>query len=338
MLLFCCYADRIGHLLGVMDRPDGGRKAHPRPTPLIGGIALMLPLSWVTLTQWLYQPSAADMALVLIVAGMGFTVLGWLDDRRHVAPLARLVGSTALCGALLIVEPDLSLRALDLGPLVIPLGVLAVPFTLLCLVGLQNAINMADGLDGLVIALCSFWTVGLLLYAPPSLAVYLICLLIGLLILLPFNLAGRLFLGDSGSYSLGAVIGVLMIHVHHHAAGSLPADTIVLWLLVPVLDCLRVMAARVLAGRSPLMPDRNHLHHRLSERWSHRRALGLYLALVVVPGTTVALLPQTTFALLLLALSAYLVVLWQTRPASSPSDPRPAGVVAAVVGGPQRAK
>ncbi len=58
---------------------------------------------------------------------------------------------------------------------------------------------------------------------------------------MPYNLLGNLFLGDAGSYSIGATIGLLMIYVHNEADGALPMLTVVLWLVVPVVDCLRVM-------------------------------------------------------------------------------------------------
>lgn len=336
ILLCCCFADHIGRWLDIVDEPDGGRKVHARPTPLIGGIALMLPLSFVALTGWLREPSIAGITLVLTLAGVGFTILGWLDDRRHVAPWARLLSSTLLCSVLLLMEPGLRLQSLEFDGLTIPLGPMAIPFTLLCLVGLQNAVNMADGLNGLVIGLSGFWTLCLLLYAPPLLTVYLICLLIGLLILLPFNLGGHLFLGDSGSYSLGAVIGLLMIYVRHQAAGALPTGTIVLWLLVPVIDCLRIMALRALSGRSPLSPDCDHLHHRLMDRWSHRGALAIYVAIVAVPGMTAALVPATTIVMLPLTVLAYLTALWQTRP--TPAADRPRTRLAIVAGRTQRAE
>ena len=69
--------------------------------------------------------------------------------------------------------------------------------------------------------------------------------------------------------------------------------TVVLWLLVPVVDCLRVIPMRVLQGRSPFEPDKNHLHHRLDRRWGWPKCLVIYLALVVIPGGIGALAART---------------------------------------------
>ena len=115
--------------------------------------------------------------------------------------------------------------------------------------------------------------------------VYLQLLMLGLAILLPYNLLGALFLGDAGSYSIGATIGLLMIYVHNQADGALPMLTVVLWLMVPVVDCLRVMMTRSGDERSPLSADKNHLHHRLARHWRWPICLLIYLGLVAAPGS-----------------------------------------------------
>ena len=195
----------------------------------------------------------------------------------------------------------------------IPLGIMAFPFTILCLVGLQNAINMADGMNGLLIGLSMFWTACLLKHAPDQLTPYLILMLLGLAILLLYNLAGALFLGDAGSYAIGGTIGILMIYAYQSADGSLPMLTVVLWLLVPVVDCLRVIPMRVLQRRSPFEPDKNHLHHRLDRRWGWPKCLVIYLALVVIPGAIGALQPELSLAMIVLSLACYGGLLLITR-------------------------
>jgi UDP-GlcNAc:undecaprenyl-phosphate/decaprenyl-phosphate GlcNAc-1-phosphate transferase len=310
----CSLAGPVGRLLGVIDYPDGGRKSHARPTPLIGGIALMVPLLLVALVESVAHGGTGGIFESLVLVGGGFLVLGWYDDRHHIQPAVRLLVSTALFGAVILLQPDLALTALDLG-IVIPLWVLAFPFTILCLVGLQNAINMADGMNGLLIGLSMFWTVCLLLYAPEHLRLYLTLMLLGLAILLVYNMVGALFMGDAGSYAIGGSIGVLMLYSHRSADGALPMLSVVLWLLVPVLDCLRVMATRVLHGRSPLEADENHLHHRLARQWRWPLCLGIYLAIVTVPGLSAALWPDLSLVMILLTLSCYggLLALTQGR-------------------------
>jgi UDP-GlcNAc:undecaprenyl-phosphate/decaprenyl-phosphate GlcNAc-1-phosphate transferase len=311
----CSFAGPVGRLLGVIDYPDGGRKSHARPTPMVGGIALMVPLLLVAIARTALGDAPVGVFPVLVVIGLGFLVLGWYDDRQHAPPGARLVVAAGLFGAVILLQPDLLLTEIAFGPRVatIPLWVVAFPFTVLCLIGLQNSINMVDGMNGLLIGLALFWTGCLMLYAPPHLLIYLQLLMLGLVILLPYNLLGVLFLGDAGSYSIGATIGVLMIYVYNRGHGALPMMTVVLWLAVPVVDCLRVMVARLLDERSPLSPDENHLHHRLARHWRWPICLVMYLLLVATPGLIGAIWPDLTLPMLVLVGTAYLALLWTTR-------------------------
>jgi UDP-GlcNAc:undecaprenyl-phosphate GlcNAc-1-phosphate transferase len=310
----CSLANPIGRLLGVIDYPDGGRHGHARPTPLIGGIALMVPLLLVALAESLWYAQAGGIFVILSIGGLGFLLLGWYDDRDHVPPGARLLISASLFGALALLQPNLILTEVELAPnQVVRLGIIAVPFTIVCLVGLQNAINMADGMNGLVIGLAAFWTGCLLLYAPEHLQLYLIFMLLGLIILLPFNMRDSLFLGDAGSYSIGATVGMLMIYCFNVADGRLPMVTVVLWLFVPVADCLRVMVTRLMSDRSPMMGDKNHLHHRLKRRWDTTQSLVIYLGLAGIPSLAAAVWPLTSELMLTLVVAGYTGVLWLTR-------------------------
>ena len=318
----CSLATPIGRILGVIDYPDGGRHSHARPTPLVGGIALMVPLFLVAVAEAVWYGPSGGIFLTLAAAGCGFLLLGWYDDRDHVPPAVRLVISASLCGAVVLLQPDLLLTAIDLSPdHAVRLGIVAVPFTIICLVGLQNAINMADGMNGLLTGLSIFWTACLLKYAPAHMDLYLTLMLLGLAIVLMYNIAGALFLGDAGSYAIGGTTGILMIYTYMTADGALPMLTVVLWLLVPVVDCLRVMAVRALDGRSPFQADKNHLHHRLARHWRWPICLGLYLLIVILPGTIGGLWPGLSAAMIVVTLSCYggLLAITQGRAVGRPT-------------------
>jgi UDP-GlcNAc:undecaprenyl-phosphate/decaprenyl-phosphate GlcNAc-1-phosphate transferase len=337
----CSLAGMMGRALGVIDYPDGGRKSHARPTPMVGGIALMVPLLLVALVEANWSSGHIEIFTMLLLIGAGFLLLGLHDDRHHIKPGLRLLVSAALFGAVALLEPGLVLTELDLGgPVLIPLGVFAFPFTILCLVGLQNAINMADGMNGLLIGLSMFWVASLLKYAPDFLSLFLMLMLLGLAILLLYNLAGALFLGDAGSYAIGGTVGILMIYVYQSAGGALPMLTVVLWLLVPVIDCLRVMVMRLLHRRSPFEPDKNHLHHRLARHWRWPVCLVIYLALVVIPGSIGTLAPGLSLAMIVLSLSCYggLLLITRNRRSDAPGRRRrTAELRPAARGGPAQA-
>lgn len=308
--LVCLYADRLGYRLGVIDKPDGRRKLHEHATPLTGGFAVMGPTLALFALLALLTPYT-PLYLTMLAAGLCCLFLGLLDDRRHIRPLWRLSASLATCIAVLLVAPGLKLTFFNFSFLdhALFLDGWALLFTLFCLVGLQNAVNMADGKNGLVIGLSLIWTIALMEFAPEHLLPVLLGLFAALGVTFVFNLKGRLFLGDSGAYAIAMAVGLLAIYTYNVSFARLPADLMALWFLVPVVDCLRLMVLRVARGRSPFAADRNHLHHILARWMPWRWGLVAYLALVAVPAFAAAAQPDTTMAWALAVLSLYAVII-----------------------------
>ena len=312
-LVLCLFAGPLARVLGIVNVPDGARKIHSRETPLTGGLAIMLPVLIVAVVMT--RSTDFGPFYTTLAAGLGFfLVFGLIDDRQHIRPLWRLAISVAACFVLLYAVPALELSFLKLSflPEAIFLEGGAAIFTVLCLVGLQNAVNMADGKNGLVIGLALIWVFALLLFGPAHLRPLFIVFALGLAIALPFNLRGVLFLGDSGTYAISIVIGLTTIYAYNVNFATLPADIVVLWFLIPVVDCLRLMVTRVIAGRSPLNPDRNHLHHILWQLMPWPGALAAYLALVAAPGLLAALQPAWTLLWVVFALSSYVAIIGLT--------------------------
>ena len=311
-LALCLFANPIGRALGVIDRPDGGRKLHARPTPLIGGIAVVLP--WlavfiVELVSGTFPMSFLPLALAIAV----MLALGFVDDRGHVLALVRLMVSFAACLVAVVPEPKLVVEHLTLASieqmLYLPY-VIAIAFTLICTVGLQNALNMADGKNGLAIGILIVWALVLWQYSPNETKTLLAALCIGLFIILFFNLKGSLFLGDAGTYSLSIGIGLLAIYCYNNSVRPMPAEALILLFMIPVLDCLRVMTRRLRAGRSPFSPDRDHLHHYFLRWFSWRRGLLIYLAFIAVPNAIAVLYPETVSTMVMLTVVVYVMLVF----------------------------
>lgn len=310
--VLCRFADPIGYALGVIDYPDGpgGRKRHGRPTPLVGGLAL-LPALVLVLLVGEGVPASLSTGLP-VLALIGFAV-GFLDDRFRVGAGRRLLIS--LLAALVAVwsYPDLRLSALHFwfsgGEALAFAPGWAIVFTAVILVGLQNAVNMADGKNGLVPGLCLLWTAFLSAVAPAGLGLPLVVLACALGVVLVFNLQGRLFLGDGGSYMLSAVIGGLAIYCYNAAGGRLPAELFALWFWVPVADCLRLILLRLVRRRSPFDGDSAHFHHVIAAIMPWRYGLFVYLSLVALPGMIALMAPVLASALLIVSSMAYGLIL-----------------------------
>jgi len=310
-LAICLFAAPIGRALGVIDAPDGERKLHARETPLVGGLAVMSPL----LLASIYFAVISDFSPIFTSFACGtlsVLLLGVVDDRRHIRPYLRLAISLIICGLILYVIPAINVTFLYFTFLDSPIflsQIWALVFTLLCLVGLQNAINMADGKNGLVMGMTLIWVCLLTVYSPPHIIPILIVFAVGLCIALAFNLKGRLFLGDSGAYSISIAIGLLAIYAYKVGFDHLPADIVALWFLLPVIDCLRLMVMRMVKGRSPFSSDRNHLHHILLEVMPWRWALTTYLGLVGIPAVFAIMFPALTLWWGIAAYTIYTLIL-----------------------------
>lgn len=299
-------ANGLGNSLSLVDHPDpaGGRKRHDRATPLVGGIGALVPVFAVLILLVQFDPllaAAEQSSLIWITLASGaMFVVGLIDDRFELAARARLVIAVGTLAFALIMAPELSLSFVRFSfsdAALIPAMPVAIGFTMLCMIGFTNAVNMADGKNGVVIGMCLIWTGLLWQFAPTTVKPVILALAAGLVVMLAFNWKSRLFLGDSGSYGLATLIGLLVIYIYKRRFVDLPADVICVWFAVPVLDCLRLLAKRALRGQSPFAGDRDHLHHHLgvaSRNW----AVGwsIYMALVGVPSVIATVWPHTALA------------------------------------------
>ena len=306
----CSFAAPIGETLGLIDRPDGRRKLHARATPLVGGLAIALPVAGAALWQAAtteFWPLQATLGLVVLA----FMLLGMADDRHHISPAWRLALALAICIAAMTAVPGLRVDYLRFSFVyrVFLLDAWSTFFTLLCLIGLVNALNMADGKNGLLSGLGLFWTAMLAIKAPAHVQPLLLALGAALAVVFAFNVAGRVFLGDSGSYALGALFGFLAIHVHDARADWLPSDRVALWFFVPVIDCLRLMATRIVLGKSPFSSDRNHLHHILDDAMPWKFGLALYLGLSIAPALAAEALPRLALLWAMIAFGVYFALI-----------------------------
>jgi len=275
--------------IGLVDQP-GGRKNHRQATPLIGGVAifcafllLLLTLD-ISLGQW--RPFFLAAAVVFIV--------GVLDDFQETPPWSRFA---AQIGASLIIVLWGNVELQNLGGLFsnrdVLLGVLAVPFSVFCSVGVINATNMLDGLDGLaggllliffgaLVALA--WQGGLVV---DTQILLLFCgVLVGFL-LFNFRFAeGRsatVFLGDAGALFLGLAVAWFLMRFTQEPIGLLRPITAIWLFALPIMDAVAIMSRRVMLGRSPFSPDREHFHHiLLAAGFSTRATVFIMLGLSVL--------------------------------------------------------
>lgn len=311
-------ASAIGDRLGLVDRP-GGRKLHRNPTPLVGGIGLLaglLPILAVYMITSEPEGIGHWALTSFAVTTAGCAVLGLMDDRYAIPARLRFVLAFFLFGALLIIEPRFGLMLLHFEALASPLELGRIGgwfFTVFVLLGFMNAVNMADGKNGLVIGLSIIWSLFIVGSGPVGLMPVLIPLAAMLIVLFVFNMRGALFLGDGGTYGLSAIIGLAATYSYNFQNGLMAADQLILLFLVPIADMMRLIAHRLWQGRSPMSPDREHLHHYLLRALGWPGGLAVYLALVAVPNMIAIAQPATAPWLVVATLAIYGALLFGLR-------------------------
>jgi UDP-GlcNAc:undecaprenyl-phosphate GlcNAc-1-phosphate transferase len=276
-----------------MDVPNA-RKLHSRPTPLLGGLILLivfLPMALIVAGH-LNKGVFSQPGIVWTLSVAGMALIGILDDRHAISPKMRLSASAAVFGLAGYFAPVFSVGVLDFENPEFILGLgsreLSLAFTILCCVGLVNAVNMADGKNALVIGLCLGWLFLLTPRAPITIIPYIGLLVASLAVLLAFNKDGKLFLGDGGTYGLATALALLTIAIYNspgqHGTRAISADEIMILFAAPVLDAFRLSWKRVIRGQSPMAPDRDHLHHHLQDRFGWPLGLFIYWFLALVPA------------------------------------------------------
>jgi UDP-GlcNAc:undecaprenyl-phosphate GlcNAc-1-phosphate transferase len=320
-LVILAWAWPIGERLGVVDHPDNGRKNHANATPLVGGIAIMVPLLlWSGAAYfWPDVSGGTPVPLAVLVCGGGAALVGFIDDRSPISATARLLILMLLTVAALAISRQLLPTRFHWGHLVsTPVAPwLAYALVAIGMTGFVNAVNMADGQDGCVAGMFAIWSACIVSKGGGS-SDHLAFVLLGTsLAVLAFNLRGKVFLGGAGAYGATFVFGLLILYLHN--SWGVTAETVFVWFFLPIVDCLRLLIQRPLQGRSPLEGDRNHLHHRLQERFGKHAGLAIYLGLVAMTSFAVAYSSDLGPACLIVLACAYLALMLLTASSSAPT-------------------
>ena len=261
----------LARKVDLVDHP-GKRKVHEEPTPLTGGPALL-----ITSGLMLYFLARGDpFVQALAMGGLLLFIVGMVDDYRPLSATVRFLVQIAAC-LIMIVYADVRLD--DFGRLfwdqVVTLGWLSIPITVFAAMGVINAFNMVDGLDGLAGTLFLVASAGMALLAAigGQAKIHLLLLVassavFGYLLLnarLPWNQRARIFLGDSGSQFLGFFLAWCFIALgsdHNETGQRAMMPITAVWLFaVPLLDAATNIWRRWRAGESALKADQHHLHH-----------------------------------------------------------------------------
>ena len=301
-LLFTPAVTSVSMSLGLVDAP-GGRKVHSTAVPRVGGLAIvsaaavaLLLVVWALPMVGRPAPDFRPLWPVLIGTGLVFGI-GLLDDFTTLPAGPKLAVQAIAAGGVL--ASGLLIERLTLGGQTLQLGLWAYPVTLAWIIGLTNAFNLIDGVDGLatgiaVIAATTCATI--LVWRGHSAEAMLLSALVGAALgFLVYNFApASIFLGDSGSLAFGFVLATTAITGWQKGATALAAGVPLLIFALPIADAASALLRRTSRAsaserrhfstllRRIVEPDREHIHHQLMALgWTPRRTV---LVLYAVTG------------------------------------------------------
>ena len=276
----------VSHKKHLFDMPDA-RKVHTAPVPRLGGLAF-LPVILVTVflimgiylfvTDFQNTPSLVRFFQMLMFLFAGMTLLylvGEADDLVGVGYRYKFLVQTVAAALIVLSGNWLGSFAGLFGIENVPAWI-GMPVTILAIIYITNAINLIDGIDGLasglsIISLLTL-TVLLLMNSSFSYTLFAVATLGIVLVFWFYNVFGnamkghKLFMGDTGSLTLGYILSFLTIHLSQDISGEHGKWQMIVAfssLLVPMFDVVRVSLHRIRKGRSPFLPDKNHIHHKL---------------------------------------------------------------------------
>lgn len=310
--------------MNIGDLP-GGRKIHKKFIPSMGGIGFVL-AAFAAIAIWSWQFPLPDIRYLMAAISLMFLV-GLRDDMVELKATHKLVGELA---AVLMVVVLSDIRIKDLHGF---LGVgelnlfLSYGFSAFVLLVLTNSFNLIDGLDGLagtsgslILAVLGFWfyTQGL-----ESYALIAFTFLGGVLAFLFFNwYPAKIFMGDTGSLTLGFVLGALIIAFMETNA-ALPDDAAwkfepvfsagIVLMIFPLYDMARVFARRIRRGKGPMTPDKSHVHHFMMRMGLNHSQVTLILLAVQVSFIALVISLQSFSDQLVLPLISFIALLLGSR-------------------------
>ncbi|WP_342042438.1 glycosyltransferase family 4 protein [Bacillus sp. OTU2372] len=296
--------------IGATDKPNK-RKVHQKIMPRLGGLAIFIGVFVGYFVSGLYS----QRILTISVGAVLIIIIGILDDLYELSAKVKFAGQ--LLVALLIVSSGLKVDFLTI-PFVVDrmdLGLFSYPLTVFWIVGITNAINLIDGLDGLAAGISSIGIASLGLLAALSgkgLILTIALILLGsTLAFLFYNFhPAKIFMGDTGALFLGYCISILSLLGLYKSVTLFSIIIPIIILGVPVFDTTFAIIRRIM-NRQPIgAPDKSHLHHRIMELGlSHRNTVLIIYCFGILFSVAAILLESVTLWVALIVLVVLFIII-----------------------------
>ena len=299
---------KIAQKLGVIDKPKDARRVHKNPTPRFGGMAIFLG----SMAAMLIPAGMNNKIVVAMAGGLLMYLLGITDDILDIKPIVKFLGQLIIASGVYAFGVRISFISNYFGStnvdshanVILGAGV-AYFLTVLWIVGITNAINLMDGLDGLAAGSTAIMALSLAYIAyihgarlgAMPVCIALVAIAGGCLGFLPYNFApAKTFMGDGGALYLGYMIAVLSVISPLKRATFIGAIVPIMTLAVPIFDTGMAMLRRTLKHESIMSADKGHLHHHLmAAGFGQRRSVLVIYGIVGIMGMVAVLISRELY-------------------------------------------
>lgn len=305
------YVKKFAIAIGATDKPNA-RKVHQKIMPRLGGLAIYI--SFI-IGFLILRPTDPDVSVLSIIIGSFIIIItGVLDDRFELSAKIKLIGQLLAASAVVLGGIQIDFITLPFSEQEIDFGYFSIPITILWIVGITNAINLIDGLDGLAagvssIALITISGMAILMgnVFVTSMGLILLGSTLGFLV---YNFhPAKIFMGDTGALFLGFMISVLsLLGFKNITIFSLIVPIIILG--VPISDTFFAIIRRFVNKQPLSAPDKSHLHHRLlALGYTHRQTVLIIYGIAAMFGLAALIFSQSTMWGALIVIGVLLIAI-----------------------------
>ena len=279
----------LAHKLNAIDVPKDKRRIHKKPTPLIGGLAIFYGFIVSVLCFAVLDRETAG----ILIGSVIIVVVGMIDDitdmRAIVKMLCQIIAAAIVVYSGVRIQHFANPFSAWIGPPYIVLNYwVSVAITIFWIVGVCNAVNLLDGLDGLAVGVSSIASVCMLaltlITQNANVAIIIAAVAGAGFGFLPYNFnPAKIFMGDTGALFLGFILACVSVQGFLKMSAIISFAIPIIVLGLPIFDTLFAIVRRTLKGQSPMSPDRGHLHHRLLDMgFSQKQTVAILYTLTMV--------------------------------------------------------
>lgn len=307
LFLSFIFVEKISRGIKLLDYPNE-RKLHNKEIPNSGG--LLIYIFFISFFISLENNQYLWFKPILFISSV-FFFIGLIDDYKNIGGNKKFILSIFILFLFFILNENFKLTILNINYIgKIELQYTSTILTLLCVLLMQNAINLIDGINGLsTLIILSFFS--WIIYNNNFFFNHtFIQLLFLLLVFLIFNLRNKVFLGNSGTFFFSTLISFLLIFNNENFNNNLKADEIFLFFMIPGIDMMRLFFTRIKNKKSPFKADKNHIHHLLIKKYkSQTISLVIIISLCVHPIIILEIFNVNSFFLIIINTIIYFFII-----------------------------